>query len=256
MPTPLALEPELPLSERIFCALDTDSMNEALRLVRLLSPILGSFKAGLQLLSAVGPSVVDELIGAGARRVFCDAKLCDIPNTVAGAMRALARTSAYCVTVHASIGSEGLEAAVAAAATGPDGGPRVLAVTLLTSISEQRLNNELGVPGAAREHVKRMAQIADRSGCHGVVASPLEIAAVLEAVSTPGFLVVTPGVRPLGSETGDQARVLSPAAAMAAGASFLVIGRPITGAADPVQAAAAIISTIETESLPRLQANH
>ena len=256
MPAASSLEMDLPASDRIFCALDTDSRDDALRLVSLLSPVLGSFKAGLQLLSTVGPSIVDDLLRAGARRVFCDAKLCDIPNTVSGAMKALARTGAYCVTVHASIGSEGLNAAVDAAATGIHGGPRVLAVTLLTSISEQHLNSELGVPGTARDYVIRMAQMAAGSGCHGAVASPLEIAAVREGVLKPGFLIVTPGVRPAGTDAGDQARVLSPAQAIAAGADFLVIGRPITSAPDPASAARDVVSEIESAFPQHLQANH
>jgi orotidine-5'-phosphate decarboxylase len=227
--------------ERIACAIDVDNAERAIQLVRDLRDSVGVFKIGLELLSAEGPSVLDRIRDAGARRIFYDAKLFDIPNTVAGAMRGIAAWHPWCVTVHATGGREILEAAVktAAAANGSDR-TKIIAVTLLTSISAETLRDQVGMTGSVEECVVRLALLARASGCDGVVSSPREIAAIRAAIPDPEFLIITPGVRPAGSDIGDQARVTTPAEAIRLGASMLVIGRPITAAADPVEAAARI----------------
>jgi orotidine-5'-phosphate decarboxylase len=191
-------------------------------------------KVGLELWSAAGPGAVDALVGDG-HRVMLDLKLHDIPNTVAAAVRGVAALGADLVTVHALGG----RAMVAAAAEAAAGGPRIAAVTVLTSLDDAGLA-ELGLPGAA-ESVPRLAALAAAAGAGAIVCSPLEAAAVRAAVG-PGTWIVCPGVRPAGPDAvlDDQRRVATPAAAVAAGADLLVVGRPVTGRPDARAAAAAI----------------
>lgn len=231
--------------ERLIVALDVAGREEALRLAGMLAPEVGALKVGLELFCAAGPSLVQELVEAG-NRVFLDLKFHDIPNTVAGAARAAARLGVWMFNVHAAGGREMMRRAVAAAedAAGPRR-PLVLAVTVLTSIDARALREEVGIPRMLLDQVRFWAEEALAAGLDGVVCSPWEAAAVKEACG-PGFLAVTPGVRPGGAAAGDQRRVLGPAEAAAAGADYLVVGRPITAAPDPVGAARAIVAEVAT----------
>lgn len=198
-------------------------------------------KVGLELFVQAGPDVVAQLREQGLR-VFLDLKFHDIPATMAGACRRAAGLGAELITVHACAGSEALRAAQAAASEGAQAAglasPTLLAVTVLTSWEEQRLQRELALSQTIAERVPSLAQLAASAGIGGCVCSPLE-AASLRAQHPEPFALVTPGIRPKGSAVGDQARVLGPAEAIAAGASQLVIGRPITKAEDPSAAFAA-----------------
>jgi orotidine-5'-phosphate decarboxylase len=220
---------------RILAALDVATASEALALAERLRGSVAGFKIGKQLFTAEGPSIVRTLAERGDR-VFLDLKFHDIPNTVAGAVKAAASTGAWMINVHAAGGRRMMEAA-AAAAGGKGKRPLVIGVTVLTSLDAAQLS-ETGVPGSVLDQVRRLARLARASGLDGVVASPHEIAAIREACG-PDFLIVTPGIRPAAERPAgdDQARTLGPAEAIAAGASYLVVGRPITAAADPVAAA-------------------
>lgn len=221
--------------DRLIVALDVPGADEARRLVDRLTGHVGLFKVGQQLFTAAGPGFVRELVGRG-ERVFLDLKYHDIPNTVAGAVSAAARLGLALVDVHALGGRAMLEAAAGAR---PAMGARLLAITVLTSHDEQTLR-ELGLEGPLRAAVARLARLAQSAGADGVVASPHEIALVREACG-PDFLIVTPGIRPAGARAGDQARAATPAAAVRAGADYLVVGRPVTEAPDPAAAAQAIV---------------
>jgi len=192
-------------------------------------------KVGLELFVAGGPEVVRQLRQRG-KRVFLDLKFHDIPATMAGACRSAARLGAELITVHACAGREALQAAqaaaVASAASAGQPRPTLLAVTVLTSWEAARFAAELAIAEPLDHYVPRLAQLAGEAGIGGCVCSPLEVAALRAAHPEP-FVLVTPGIRPAGSERGDQQRVLTPAQAIAAGASQLVIGRPITAASDP-----------------------
>lgn len=229
-------------TSKILLPLDTDTADKALEMARLVVDEVGGFKVGLELVNAAGFDVFDRLralAGADAK-IFYDCKLHDIPNTVAGASRAVARRGVWMFNIHALGGSEMMRAAVQAAKEGADsaGGtkPLVIAVTVLTSISEAVLEGELGIKGGVAAVVEDLARLAQDSGCEGVVASPHEINVIREACG-PDFLIVTPGVRPAGAALGDQKRVMTPGEAVRAGADYLVVGRPITGDPDPAQAA-------------------
>ena len=236
-------------SERIIVALDVDSEARAVELVRELRGHCGVFKVGLELLNVAGRGILEKLRDAGADKIFYDAKLHDIPNTVAGAMRGVAKMGAWCVTVHAAGGSAMLTAATEAAKTTAEAEgiapPKIFAVTLLTSIGPDALQNELRVGESVAEYVAAMAKMAYDCGCAGVIASPQEIAVVRAAVPDRDFLIITPGVRPAGSQVGDQARVTTPSAAIQSGADYLVIGRPITAAPNPAIAAQKIAEEIQ-----------
>ncbi|HEY3331189.1 MAG TPA: orotidine-5'-phosphate decarboxylase [Capsulimonadaceae bacterium] len=229
----------------IIVALDVSSIDEAVSLVSALKPHVGAFKVGLELFNAVGTGIfqaVRDQVGDDVS-IFYDAKFHDIPNTVAGAIRAANQHNVWMVNVHATGGLAMMKAAVAAAheAAAP---PLVIAVTVLTSIDENVLNGELGVSRTPEQQVVALAKLAQQAGCDGVVASPRETAAI-RAACGPDFLIITPGVRPTGASLDDQKRVMTPSEAIKQGASYLVVGRPITAATDPAAAAVAILAEIQ-----------
>lgn len=230
----------------IFVAIDTDDVAVASSSAARLAGVVGGIKLGKQFFMANGPEGVRAVLPDALRRslpLFIDLKLHDIPNTVAGAVTSLARSLAPAyLTLHASGGAAMIAAARAAAETFGADRPRLLAVTVLTSMSDADLA-EVGVPGRAEAQVVRLGRLAIANGADGLVCSPREIAP-LRAALGDGPLLVTPGIRPAGAALGDQKRVMTPAEAMAAGASRMVIGRPITGAADPAAAAQAILDEI------------
>ena len=220
----------------IFVAIDTPDGAAAVELARRIGPHVGGLKLGLEFFAANGPDGVAAVARLGLP-IFLDLKLHDIPNTVASAMRALAPLEPAIVTIHAAGGRAMLEQAKAAASPKT----RVVAVTVLTSLDAEDLRSA-GVAGSPAEQVERLAALARESGLDGIVCSGAEVASAHRAWPT-GFFVV-PGVRPEGSGSGDQKRVITPRAARDAGASVLVIGRPITQADDPVEAARAIAATL------------
>jgi orotidine-5'-phosphate decarboxylase len=201
------------------------------------------FKVGSQLFTSAGPQIVKDIIALDAK-VFLDLKFHDIPHQVAGAARSAAELGVSLFTIHASGGSEMMQRAVEAVSDRSR--TKVLAITVLTSIDETILS-EIGVTSTPAESVMRLMKLAERSGVDGVVASPQEIETIRHTVSNPDFLIVTPGIRPASSKSGDQKRVATPAAAIAAGASYLVVGRPITGAANPLEAAREIVAEMTSD---------
>ena len=227
--------------ERLIAALDAPDAEQAQALVRQLGDAVGFYKVGKELFTAEGPSIVRELVSAG-KRVFLDLKFHDIPNTVAGAVRSAASLGVSMLTVHASGGPQMLKAA-SEAASQSQAKPVVLAVTVLTSLSELELQ-QTGVSGGVEAQVLRLASLALQSGCGGVVASAQEAARLRRSLGS-GFTLVTPGIRPAGGDAADQARVVTPEAAIRAGADYLVVGRPITRAGNPRQAAREIAEQIE-----------
>jgi orotidine-5'-phosphate decarboxylase len=244
----------------ILVALDVESAAQAIELADQLRGAVGGYKIGKQLFTAAGPAVVRELSSRGDR-VFLDLKFHDIPNTVAGAVQSAVATGAWMVNVHASGGTAMMTAAAEAARKSAEalGRPRplVIAVTVLTSMTDAMLA-EIGVARPVINHVVYLAQLAKHAGLDGVVASPQETRAIRDACG-PDFQIVTPGIRPLRLGSGqapgqqgkdDQARTLTPAEAIAAGATYLVIGRPITGASHPREAAEQIAATLSSSRLP------
>jgi len=229
----------------IIVALDVQTADEAASLVHQLSGSVHAFKVGLELFNAEGPEIFSAIRHEAGNhvRIFYDAKFNDIPNTVAGAVKSACKYQPWMLNIHASGGSAMMKAAVKSANEYVDNKPLIIAVTVLTSIDTSTLNNELGVAADAQSQVVRLAKLAKESGCDGVVASPLEVAAIRDACG-PDFVIVTPGVRPAGADIGDQKRVMTPADAVKAGSTYLVIGRPITGASDPRAAAEAILAEI------------
>jgi orotidine-5'-phosphate decarboxylase len=225
--------------DRLIVALDVPKAEAARALVDRLAGHVGLFKVGSQLFTAAGPELVREMVGRG-EKVFLDLKFHDIPNTVAGAVSSASRLGVSLVDVHGLGGRAMMEAGVGAL---PAMGTRLLAITILTSHDEESLG-EIGVNGSMAESVRRLAQLAKEAGTDGVVASPHEVALVREGCGSD-FLIVTPGIRPAGAARGDQARAATPAAALAAGADYIVVGRPITEAADPAAAADAIVREME-----------
>lgn len=221
-------------AERIFCALDTADLEAAVALAGLLKGEVGGLKLGSEFFTAHGPEGVARIAATG-HRIFLDLKYHDIPNTVAGAVRAAAGLGVALLTVHASGGPAMLRAAATAAAESGDKRPSIVAVTVLTSLDEDDLA-AVGQTQPAARQVARLAGLAKESGIDGAVCSPREITA-LKASLGAGFRLVVPGVRPAWAATDDQKRVMTPAEALAAGADDLVIGRPITRAPDPVAAA-------------------
>ncbi|MEO8841827.1 MAG: orotidine-5'-phosphate decarboxylase [Kofleriaceae bacterium] len=224
------------VGNRLIAALDTPSRAAADELVGQLDGVPSWVKIGLELFCAEGPSIVRELSGRGLA-IMLDLKLHDIPETVARATANVAGLGAGLLTVHASGGHAMLEAAVKAA-----GDMRILAVTVLTSLDDSDLA-QIGAIAPVAELVKKRAQLAVAAGCHGIVASPHEVA-ILREVVPADFLVVTPGVRPEGSPAGDQKRVMTPRQARAAGADLVVIGRPLRDSKNPAATARAIVEEL------------
>jgi orotidine-5'-phosphate decarboxylase len=222
--------------DRLIVALDVPTAEAGLRLAEALRGEVGMFKVGSQLFSAAGPGFVRELVGRGDK-VFLDLKYHDIPNTVAGAVSVAAQLGVALLDVHALGGRAMLEAAAGAL---PAMGTRLLAITVLTSHDEATLR-ELGLQGPISDAVTRLARLAQAAGADGVVASPHEIELVRAACGRD-FKIVTPGIRPAGARAGDQARAATPGAAVRAGADYIVVGRPIVEADDPVSAARAIVA--------------
>jgi orotidine-5'-phosphate decarboxylase len=230
----------------ILVALDVESAARAIALADTLRGSVGGFKIGKQLFTAAGPSMVRELTSRGDR-VFLDLKFHDIPNTVAGAVQSAVATGAWMVNVHASGGSAMMKAAAEAARKTAEalGLPRplVIAVTVLTSMDNEGLA-EIGVARPMLDQVVHLATLAQASGLDGVVASPQEVRAIRSACGSD-FQIVTPGIRPADQQgKDDQARTLTPAQAIAAGSSYLVIGRPITAAPNPREAAEQIAASL------------
>lgn len=229
-------------SNPVFCALDTPRVEAATALADALGDSVGGLKLGLEFFMAAGPEGV-RAVAARGRPVFLDVKLHDIPNTVAGALRALQPLSPAIVNVHAAGGLAMMQAARAAVDEAPAAGrPALIAVTMLTSLDCADLER-MGIIGEPEDYVRRLAELAARAGLDGVVCSAHEIE-TLRAEMGPDFLLVVPGLRPAGAAAGDQKRVMTPAQARALGADVLVIGRPITQAPDPAAAARAIAAEL------------
>jgi orotidine-5'-phosphate decarboxylase len=221
----------------IAVALDAPDVETAARWAQAVIPYVSVVKVGLELFCRTGPSVVETVRGGTGVGLFLDLKLHDIPNTVAGAAKSVARLKPKFLTVHASGGADMVRAAVEAA---PD--VTIAAVTVLTSLGDDNLR-QIGLAGPSRDAVRRLAALAVGAGAGALVCSPQEVAAVRAEVG-PDVVLITPGVRPAGSDAQDQARVATPEEALRNGADLLVIGRPITGAKDPGAAAAAIAATL------------
>ena len=226
--------------QRLIVALDVSSVAAARKIVAAVGDSALAYKVGMQLYTAEGPAIVRELV-ASSRRVFLDLKYHDIPNTVAAAVREAAQLGVSMLTVHASGGAKMLRAAVDAAhASNP--ATLVLAVTVLTSLDDEGLGT-LGIRGGVQDQVLRLAALAVSNGCQGVVASAQECSALRQEFGHD-LVIVTPGVRPAGSGHDDQARVVTPAEAIAAGSTYIVVGRPITEASDPAAEARAILGQL------------
>ena len=224
--------------DQLLIALDVDSAARAMALTDQLRDVAGGFKIGSRLFTAEGPAIVRRVAESGAR-VFLDLKYHDIPNTVAGAVRAAADLGVWMLTVHTAGGADMLRAAKEAA----DAGPRIVGVTVLTSLDEAALRR-LGISRGIAAHVNELAGLAQEAGIDGVVAAPLEIERIRGRCGGT-FTVVTPGIRnPSGDAPDDQRRTLSAADAIRAGADYLVVGRPIIAAPDPRAAAAQIAKQI------------
>jgi orotidine-5'-phosphate decarboxylase len=223
-------------ADRLIAALDTADADAAVALAAQLAPHVGCLKLGLELFGAAGPTAVRRLAAAGP--VFLDLKLHDIPNTVAGAVSALLPLAPAMLTLHAAGGPAMIAAARAAADAAGEARPMLLAVTVLTSLDAATLA-DTGVSGGPVQQVLRLARLALEAGADGLVCSPQEVSRLRDAFG-PGPSLVVPGIRPAGAAADDQARTATPAEAVAAGADWLVIGRPITRAADPAGAARAI----------------
>jgi orotidine-5'-phosphate decarboxylase len=226
--------------DRLAVALDFTDEDQAMKLVDGLGDTCQWFKVGMELYYAAGNHVVQQLRDRGFN-VFLDLKLHDIPNTVAGAVRSATQAGASLLTIHASGGAAMMTAAADAAAA--PGSPRLLAVTVLTSMDASELAG-VGITASPADQVLRLARLARASGIDGMVCSAEEVA-MLRKETSPDTLLVIPGIRPAGTAVGDQKRVATPGQAMADGASMLVVGRPITRAADPAAAAHAILDEIE-----------
>ncbi|KRF32259.1 orotidine-5'-phosphate decarboxylase [Paenibacillus sp. Soil787] len=226
-------------------ALDYANAEGAEGLLKQLEGIPCYVKVGMQLFYAAGPGFVASLKERGYK-VFLDVKMHDIPNTVKGGAESVTRLGVDVFNVHAAGGKQMMEAALEGVDKGLSSGavrPIVIGVTQLTSTSVQVLNDEIGLTGTVEQAVIRYARLAHAAGLQGVVASPLEVTAI-KAACGDGFVTVTPGIRPTGADVGDQSRIMTPAEAFAQGTDYVVIGRPITGAADPRAAIEAIIDSI------------
>ncbi len=227
---------------RIILALDTTDVARAQGLAAAAAPHFGMIKLGLEFFLAQGAAGYEKVAASAARPVFLDLKLHDIPNTVAGAVRAVLPLAPNLLTLHAAGGPAMIEAARNAAEESGADRPLLLAVTVLTSLGAADLA-AIGVAGGPTQQVLRLARMAVLAGADGLVCSPLEVAPLRDAFGAGPALVV-PGIRPSGAPQEDQARTMTPRAALDAGADWLVIGRPITEAADPAAAAAAIAASL------------
>ncbi len=217
--------------DRLVIALDVSTRDDVLRLVDQLRGAAGVFKIGLQAFTSLGPSIVREVVSRG-ERVFLDLKIHDIPNTAQHAIAEVASLGASITTVHASGGEAMLRAC-------SHDSLLILGVTILTSLDDASLA-DIGFAGSAMSNAVRLAQLAQCAGLRGIVASPHEIAPIRDACGGD-FVILTPGIRPAGSDAGDQRRTMTPREAIAAGADYIVIGRPITNAADPRSAALRVV---------------
>jgi orotidine-5'-phosphate decarboxylase len=230
----------------IIVALDVPQVDSAIQLAERLSGLVGAFKIGSELFTAAGPQILRQIRQTGAS-VFLDLKFHDIPNTVAKAVASAVRLDVQMLTVHTSGGLEMLKAAETAAQEGAgkpgQKPPLVLGVTVLTSMSGTDLN-AIGIEATPARQVERLAGLAVQAGLRGLVCSPLEVVG-LRQILPPSIQLVTPGIRAPGDDAGDQKRTLSPAEAIAAGANWLVIGRPIYAASDPVGAAKRILDSLK-----------
>ena len=224
-------------TDRILVPLDTTDVDWAADLAARLKGHVGGIKLGKEFFTANGPQGVRR-VATGDQPLFLDLKFHDIPNTVAGAIRSANAVGPFILNVHASGGRAMMEAAVKANAEAGPSRPMLLAVTVLTSLSDADLD-DVGVPDSAGDQVVRLARLAQDCGMDGVVCSPKEIT-LIRAACGPDFKLIVPGIRPAWASTDDQKRIATPADAVAQGADYLVIGRPITGAADQVAAAARI----------------
>ena len=238
---------KLSAREKLVLALDVDNLESATKLVEKLKDHVGIFKVGSQLFTAEGPKII-EMINASGSKVFLDLKFHDIPNTVARAAEVATRLGVYIFNIHTSGGYELMRGAVEAAKrTSLDLGckkPIILGVTVLTSINQEILEKEMGIKRNLREQVVLLAKLAQEAGLDGVVASSQEIIEIRHACGE-NFLILTPGIRPANSAKNDQKRVMTPKKALKLGADFLVVGRPIRDAIDPVKAAKKIIKEME-----------
>jgi orotidine-5'-phosphate decarboxylase len=228
--------------ERLIVALDLPSAEGAKELVKRLEGACKCFKVGMELFTAAGPSVVEHLVSSGSS-VFLDLKFHDIPNTVAGAVRSAARLGVRLLTLHAG-GGPAMLGAARMALEGITSPPELLAVTVLTSMDAAQLK-AAGVARAPARQAELLAKMGQSVGIRGFVCSPEEVAALRAITGTEGVLVV-PGIRPAGADAGDQKRLATPATALRQGASYLVVGRPITQAADPARAAETILKEMAT----------
>lgn len=235
---------------RIMVALDFPNLEEAERLIASLQGIPCYMKVGMQLYYAEGPKVVARLKERGYK-VFLDLKMHDIPNTVKGGAESITRLGVDMFNVHAAGGKRMMECALEGADKGCGGAgsakrPLVVAVTALTSLNRTVLNQEIGIAGTVEETVIRYALLAQEAGLDGVVASPLEVPAIRKHCG-PRFVTVTPGIRPAGSEPGDQSRIATPAEAVRMGADYIVVGRPVTASSNPRETLLSIIEELRID---------
>lgn len=247
------------VKNKIIVALDVDNIESAEGLARELGPHVGAVKIGLELMNSVGAPQIVSRLNVGGSRIFFDGKFKDIPNTVAGAARAVTRLGVWMFNVHAMGGAAMMTAAIEAAEQASKasnvGRPLVLAVTVLTSLDVGALAEmgfNISCQDELRDHVVRLAELAKSSGLDGVVASPKEVSFIREACGR-NFVIVTPGVRPLWAAKGDQKRVTTPADAVRLGADYLVIGRPITQPpaeiGSPVEAVRKIVEELDVRGI-------
>lgn len=234
-------QPKMPEENRIIAALDVPDWPAARKLVDELFPVVSFFKIGMELFTAEGPRTIEAIKALGGK-VFLDLKYHDIPNTVKGAVAAAARLGVDMLTIHISGGTAMLEAAAEAAALACNP-PILLGVTVLTSIDGETMHNELRIRDEVEDYVIHLGNMAIESGLQGIVASPREVKGLRQALGKDA-VIVTPGIRPSWETRGDQRRVASPGEALALGASYLVIGRPITAASDPLGAANRILEEL------------
>jgi len=233
--------------DKLIVALDVDNRKQALALVSMLGDLVSAFKVGSQLFTAEGPGLVREIVARGSR-VFLDLKYHDIPNTVAAAAVAASRLGVFMLNLHASGGREMMkrtvESVAACSAKESRAAPLIIAVTVLTSIDSVALS-EIGITNHAVPQVTKLALLAEESGVDGVVSSPREVDVIRSKIDKPGFVIVTPGVRRADTASHDQKRTATPGEAIKAGATYIVVGRPITSATNPVDETAQVLTEME-----------